>query len=961
MPRTPAKFIVRTLRRLKLDSLTPRGSDAELLGKFVDQHDEAAFEELLARHGGMVLGVCRRHLGSGPDAEDAFQAVFLALARSAARIARRESLGGWLYRVATFVSRKVVLQNARRRAGVLPTDLSDEHETDRQFGELCSVVGEEVRALPDRLRSAVVLCYLEGRSTAEVSGMLGCPRGTVESRLAAARRRLRVRLVRRGLAPAVAAGFELVLGEKSTAASPTIVARTLDAVSQYCRVGNFAGAVTERAIALVAEVNLTVAPRRTAIVLAVISSLAVLLAAGTVLALRPGAVGEPDTPKPAASADNAPSVEGAVAIGTAQFRHTGWYSRAYFTDGGNTMLVVSAGIAIRWWDVQTGRKLHEINLKGDHHDATFASDGELLAIVGQHLPDGESGDYKHVLWLIDAASRKLVHTIDMPTQTGGNHQAVRISADGKRVFVEYQGDIQIIDGKTGDELLRHKARFGAGAIAASRDGKLIAFGRNDVYLWRWETGEEPKKLMKVPGGGIEFMKFSPDGKTLFVSNRGKTISCWDVETGRQTGLRLLRYWPGALKFSPDGKTIAIPTSSRTPNPPEGGHAIDLVDASTWQPISRILLSAGGMEQVSWSKDGTRIAGVTDHRAWAFDVKSGRLLGPNDPGHVGPIAGMDFGPDGTLFTASDDGTVRSWDPVTGTPGRELTQDYWVRGLSVSPDGTLVAGSALRNDLRIWDAKSGKQRFKLLGNGMMGGKRSVRFAPDGKRLIAWGDDEIVRVWDVRNGKLLSEHSTSLPAKNSDPDNPFAADMRFMETMAIATDISADGTALALSNRNTLRILDPMTGAQRQTLTVGAEFVESAAFSRDGKFIAVASRGKSIQTKLPDGRIRHSVENEYPVTLWDLASAKPLWTATAEGSAPRLAFSPDNSRVAIVSSVFRGPSRVWVWDASNGREVGRIELPSCGYQLAFDRTGKRLAVSFDDCTALIYDLETALKQTK
>jgi WD40 repeat protein len=618
-------------------------------------------------------------------------------------------------------------------------------------------------------------------------------------------------------------------------------------------------------------------------------------------------------------------------------------------------------VVVRWWDVETGKRLHEITLKGGHHDAAFAPDAGLLAVAGTQQPDGENGKFEHALWLIDAAARKLVRTVGLPSQTGGNRQKVRISADGKRVFVEYEGDVQVIDGKTGDELLRHKGRINAGALAASRDGKLVVFGRYDVFLWRWETGEEPRKFTAVGYAGTERMQFSPDGKALYIVPHGEVITTWDVATGRQTGSRPLRALVHNLAFSPDGKTLAVASHPGASRPPEGGHAIDLLDAATWKEVGRVPLGRAGVGNVSWSKDGSRLAGVSDHRAWAWDVKTGKVLGPARPGHEGLISAMAFGPDGTLFTASDDHTIRSWDPATGAPGLELVHDHWVRDLAVSPDGALVVGSSLRNDLRVWDAKTGTPRFKLLGNGMMGGRRRVRFTPDGKRLVAWGDDEYVRVWEVRNGKLLSEHSTRPPGKASDPDDPFGDEMRFMEASFDAMDISPDGTALALSTGKGIRLLDPTTGKERQTLTVGDDWPHALALAPDAKRVAVAYRGKPVQTKLPDGRTRHSTAKEYPVTVWELTSGKPLWTATAEGSWPRLAYSPDGSRVAVVSNVWRGPARVWVWDAATGKEVGRIELPRRGHQLGFDRTGRRLAVSLDDTTALVYELGAALKPAK
>lgn len=694
---------------------------------------------------------------------------------------------------------------------------------------------------------------------------------------------------------------------------------------------------------------------------AIVSCVAALLVASTVLSPRARPADDPPAPKRAAPADKAPAPAGAVPIGTGQFRHTGWHSRVFFTDNGNTLVVVTEGVKVRWWDLETGKKLHEITAQGMYHDAAFAPDGNLVAVAGTHLPKGENGNAEHVLWLIDAAGRKLLRTVGLPSRLGGNRQKVRIDDDGKRVFVDFEGDVQVIDGKTGDELIRHKGRINAGALAASRDGKLIAFGRYDVYLWRWETGEEPKKLAGVGGAGASLLQFSPDGKTLFIVPHGQVVTAWDVATGRQTASRPLGSLAHNLAFSPDGKVLAIASHPSASRPPKGGHEIDLRDPATWTRVGRIPLGQKGVGHVSWSKDGTRLAGISDNRVWAWDVKTGKALGPSQSGHEGLISAMAFGPDGTLFTASDDYTVRSWDSTTGAPGLELIHDAWVRDVAVSPDGALVAGSALGNDLRVWDAKTGKPRFKLLGNGMMGGKRHVRFTPDGKRLVAWGDDEFVRVWEVRNGKLLSEHSTRPPGKASDPDDPFGDDRRFMDAALTAVDISLDGTALALSTGTGLRVLDPTTGKERQTLTLGDNRLAAVAFSPDAKRVAVVCQGKQVQTKLPDGRTRYSTEKDYPVAIWDMGSGKPLWTAKAEGSWPKVVFSPDGARVAVAANVWQGPSLVWVWDAATGKEAGRIELPRPGRNLAFDRTGKRLAVSLDDTTALVYNLEVALKPAK
>jgi RND family efflux transporter MFP subunit len=189
-------------------------SDAELLKRFAGNCDESAFELLLWRHAQLVFGVCLRVLKDVHDAEDAFQATFLALARNAANIVNREAAVGWLYRVAY----RVALTSLRRRnkcetreqpiEDSEPAALLDPWQSSAETRELRAVLDQEVGNLPARFRSAVVLCYLEGKSVDEAAVLLGCPRGTVASRLARGRERLRVRLVQRGLA--VLAALELL-------------------------------------------------------------------------------------------------------------------------------------------------------------------------------------------------------------------------------------------------------------------------------------------------------------------------------------------------------------------------------------------------------------------------------------------------------------------------------------------------------------------------------------------------------------------------------------------------------------------------------------------------------------------------------------------------------------------------------------------------------------------------------
>lgn len=180
--------------------------DSRLLGLVLGGHDvksKAAFTALMQRHGPMVLGICRHVLGDTQDAEDAFQATFLVLARKAGSVRKADSLASWLHGVALRVSARTRVNTARRRsserqaAAMRTTSAQNPDAIDQSWPEL----HEEIARLPGRYREPVVLCYLQGLTTEAAADRLRCPRGTILSRLSRARDRLRERLKRRGLAP----------------------------------------------------------------------------------------------------------------------------------------------------------------------------------------------------------------------------------------------------------------------------------------------------------------------------------------------------------------------------------------------------------------------------------------------------------------------------------------------------------------------------------------------------------------------------------------------------------------------------------------------------------------------------------------------------------------------------------------------------------------------------------------
>jgi RNA polymerase sigma factor (sigma-70 family) len=193
--------VVRLIRRIVSPRPEADLSDRQLLERFTQTKDDASFTVLVERHGRLVMGVCRRALRNHHDSEDAFQATFLVLVRKAGSISKRESVGSWLhgvaYRIATRARSKNIFRRGREEQVERPPapDLLD--EVIRR--DLRAVLDDEVSRLPTRCRVPFILCYMEGKTNEEAARLLGCPKGTVLSRLARAREILGGRLSRRGL------------------------------------------------------------------------------------------------------------------------------------------------------------------------------------------------------------------------------------------------------------------------------------------------------------------------------------------------------------------------------------------------------------------------------------------------------------------------------------------------------------------------------------------------------------------------------------------------------------------------------------------------------------------------------------------------------------------------------------------------------------------------------------------
>jgi len=253
MAHTPIQGMIRDLGTILAARDTEHTTDADLLARFVADRDELAFATLVQRHGGMVLSVCRRRLRNLDDTEDASQAVFLTLARKARTIRRRAALASWLHGVARRVANDMALLAHRRKERQDPAvEVAQSPDSrDITWPELQVALDEEMERLPDAVRAAVVLCYLEGKTRDEAARQLGLPLPTLRGRLERGRNILRSRMARRGLlGAAVVATLESSAAMAAAIPAAVVLSTTKAALGLAAGQNEMAGLISAQAIAL---------------------------------------------------------------------------------------------------------------------------------------------------------------------------------------------------------------------------------------------------------------------------------------------------------------------------------------------------------------------------------------------------------------------------------------------------------------------------------------------------------------------------------------------------------------------------------------------------------------------------------------------------------------------------------------------------------------------------------------
>lgn len=281
--------VIHHLRQVMLRQDGAGWTDGQLLASFIEKKDEAAFEAIVRRHGPMVFGVCRRLLRNHHDAEDAFQATFLVLARKAQSVRPRERVANWLLGVALRTGMKAKTLTAKRRGREKQVTEMPEPEAVQQdqWRDLQPLLDQELNGLPENYRLPILLCDLEGKTIKEAAQQLGWPQGTLAGRLARGRKLLAKRLTNRGVVLSAGSLAVIVSQNAASAGLPTsLMSSTIKAVTLVA-----AGQAAATGVISVKVAALTEGVLKTMLLAKLKSLMAATLAVVALLAIGTGLLG----------------------------------------------------------------------------------------------------------------------------------------------------------------------------------------------------------------------------------------------------------------------------------------------------------------------------------------------------------------------------------------------------------------------------------------------------------------------------------------------------------------------------------------------------------------------------------------------------------------------------------------------------------------------------------------------
>jgi RNA polymerase sigma factor (sigma-70 family) len=942
--------------------------DSVLLTRFLTGRDPAAFEALVARHGPMVLRVCQRVLGNRHDADDAFQATFLILARKAAGVRPPGALAAWLHGVAYRVASGARAAARRRRREQPTPDLDPPDPRPDPLAELTArealrILEDEVQRLPRAYRLPVVLCCLHGVSQEEAARCLGWTPGSVKGRLERGRKRLHQRLAGRGLGLAVA--LALVEFSRGTAAglAPALAASTAKAAVAFAAGGHDGATVASAEIIALARSGLIrAALPRTKLGLLLLLAVGTV-AAGSVLSVGQRPAAEPGqaalgAQPPAASSNKQqarvdrygdPLPPGAVArIGTTRFQGRDGVSVAAFSPDGK--LFATGGPSwskARLWDAKSGKLLLEMPLavpsKPNYGGSSvttlaFSPDGKRLAFGGYWSPSV-------CLWDVEAG--KQLHVFDNWAEGWENQAFVEegpilaFTPDGRTlVGGARDGSVRLWDVETGREQARltgsDKAVLGMGLSA---DGKILLTADYDGNAHLWDLAARKRlRSFDTAAGRQHTHRLAPDGQTFAYMTADGVIIVRDTVEGKerhrlQGDAKALR-----LAYAPDSKALLTARADGvvTAWDVRTGEKRKAAECRLAGPEAAIPPS--GPDGAWFAPDGRALAWAVGCTVRLWDLAAG-AESPRLEGHRSAVWSVGFSADGrSLVTTSITGEVGGWDPATGAarhpirawlswdPRTRLSADRR-RALSVTGEtGRTRKPGPGEATVYLWEPFADRPPVRL--QGQTGPAYHAAFTPDGRSVIATHHDGTIGVYDAATGKLVR----AVKGKEYLYHPTFAPD---------------GATFATLASDSVLRLWDLGTGRELRTFP-SPPVACCLAFSPDGKVIATG-HGASWELA-PGGGMRLPGPGDW-LCLWEAASGKQLQRLrTEQHRVNAVEFSTDGRLIATAG----GDGTVRLWEAVSGLERRRLKGHREGVNaVAFAPDGWRLASGGFDGTALVWEV--------
>jgi len=603
--------------------------------------------------------------------------------------------------------------------------------------------------------------------------------------------------------------------------------------------------------------------------------------------------------KPGTDRYGDPLPDGALArLGTTRLRHGADVTFVAFGPDGRTLVTAAEDNTIRIWDLAGGREIRR------------------FARPRPAAPE-KAGKGR------DGANKDVDVNMVLEMMAGGNNGSsfnVALAPDKKTLAASGSGNvIQLWDVETGKALRQIKGPPGRLAgLLFSPDGRTLA-GRTangSLLLWAADTGKELHRIQPPPrkqGNAIVLnfggnpgvapgMAFSPDGKLIAaavtVPDQDPPVSAvkfWDIASGKE--IRQIKAPAGvrvsAVAFTPDGKLLAF----------SAGDAIHLYESGTGKELRRLKTPDGGV--LIFSPDGKTLAALArNQRLRLWETATGKELhqlgDANPPRTTGGFAFL------SSFTAPE-----------------------TRGLGFSPDGRQIA-AASGSTVRIWETATGKE-VPLL-DGHRKALSAIAVSGNGKVVVSWGADRVIRRWDAATGRSRG----TFPAP---PRTTLAA-------------LSHDGRTIALANAdNTIRLYDT-DGKELHRMKGHAS--AALAFAPDGKVLA--SRGRADSTIRLYDVPRGAQLRQIAIQAVNNPAAGNVLVIGGSGGPPEagpgLAFSPDG-KLLVTPRPGRAPgATLAVLDVSTGRELRIIESPRALAGLTFSPDGRTLATENTDGTVTLWE---------